>query len=244
MSKPAWLRCLVIVFMLQSCYPHKSSAPENEQPESSSHYVKKIYYQNGALHKEIAYEYGLQQGMAKEYYKSGKIFQEVMYENNMREGVARRYYESGIVSQETPYHVQKRYRRSGDLMAEVPYHEGYLCKGLKEYTVDGKLKKRYPVIEVTTIDQIKSNATYTIKLKMSDDSKGVEYFVGDLSEEKYIGMEAVRVKNVKNGIGEINISLPRGTYVNDTVNIIAKVKTSQSNYYITQRELRVSITNQ
>ncbi len=252
MNKPAWLCCIVTLFMLQSCFPYRSPDPEKDQPESpdeSGHYVKKIYYQNGALHKEIAYEHGVQQGMAKEYYKSGKVFQEVMYQNSMREGVARRYYESGILSQETPYHynqmhgVQKRYRRSGDLMAEVPYHEGNLCTGLKEYTIDGKLKQRYPVIEVTAIDQIKSKANYIIKLKMSDDSRGVEYFVGDLSEDKYIGMEAVRVTDVKNGVGEINISLPRGTYVNDTVNIIAKVKTSQSNYYITQSELKVSITN-
>jgi antitoxin component YwqK of YwqJK toxin-antitoxin module len=114
MNKPVWLRCLVIIFMLQSCFPYKSPAPEKQQ-ESPGYHVKKIYYQNGALHKEIAYAYGSQQGMAKEYYKSGKIFQEVMYENNFREGVARRYFESGVVSQETPYHlnqmhgVQKRY---------------------------------------------------------------------------------------------------------------------------------------
>ncbi|MFD1000176.1 toxin-antitoxin system YwqK family antitoxin [Ohtaekwangia kribbensis] len=248
MNKPVWLRCLVIIFMLQSCFPYKSPAPEKQQ-ESPGYHVKKIYYQNGALHKEIAYAYGSQQGMAKEYYKSGKIFQEVMYENNFREGVARRYFESGVVSQETPYHlnqmhgVQKRYRRSGDLMAEVPYYEGHLCTGLKEYTIDGKLKQRYPIIEVTTVDQIKDSATYTIRLRMSDDSKGVEYFVGDLSEGKYISMEASRVTDVKNGVGEINISLPRGSYVNEKVNIIAKVKTSQSNYYITQSELHVAIEN-
>lgn len=249
MNKPAWLCCLIISFLLQSCFPYRSPAPEKKQQESPSHYVKKTYHTNGALHKEIVYEYGIQQGVSKEYYKSGKIFQEVMYENNMREGVARRYFESGIVSQETPYHhdqmhgVQKRYRRSGDLMAEVPYYDGHLCTGLKEYTIDGKLKQRYPLIEVITIDQIKSNATYTLKLKMSDDSKGVEYFVGELSNDKYIGREAARVTDVENGIGAIKISLPRGTFVNEEVTIIAKIKTSQSNYYITQSKLHLSIEN-
>jgi hypothetical protein len=113
----------------------------------------------------------------------------------------------------------------------------------KNVTIDCKLKQRYPIIEVTTVDQIKDSATYTIRLRMSDDSKGVEYFVGDLSEGKYISMEASRVTDVKNGVGEISISLPRGSYVNEKVNIIAKVKTSQSNYYITQSELHVAIEN-
>jgi antitoxin component YwqK of YwqJK toxin-antitoxin module len=235
---------------MQSCFPYRSPAPEKKQQESSlSHHVKKTYHQNGALHKEILYEYGLQQGVSKEYYKSGKVFQEVMYENNMREGVARRYFESGVVSQETPYHfdqmhgVQKRYRRSGNLMAEVPYYEGHLCTGLKEYTIDGKLKQRYPIIEVVTVDDIRRNATYTLKLKMSDNSKGVEYFVGELTGAKYIGSEAARVTAVENGVGEIKISLPRGSFVKEEVTIIARVKTSQSNYYITQSKLNLSIEN-
>lgn len=250
MKKPvSWLCCLVVCFALQSCFPHKSTSSEAKAESAPDQYVKKTYYQNGTLHKEMTYENGVQQGVAKEYYTSGKIFQEVMYQGNLREGVARRYYESGILSQETPYHkdkmhgVQKRYRRSGDLMCEVPYHEGNQCIGLKEYTTDGKLKKRYPTIKITPVDNILLTGVYTLRLEMSDKSKGVEYFVGNLSEGKYIGNEASQVWEVMNGVAEIHYPMPPGSFLMEEVNVIAKVKTSQSNYYITQATFHLAIEN-
>jgi hypothetical protein len=246
MRKPAALfLCLLASFLLYSCFPQNSSSEGQEASKD----VRKIYYQDGTLHKEMAYKNGLQDGVSKEYYKSGKIFQEVAYKKNLRNGVAKRYFESGLLSQETPYvndkmhGVQKRYRRSGDLMTEVPYYEGNLCIGLKEYTIDGKLKQRYPTIEITPIDNILLNGTYTLKLKMSDGSKGVEYFVGRLAGNKYIGVEASRVFEVRDGVGEINFPMPRGSFIMEEVNIIARVKTSQSNYYITQNKFHLAIEN-
>lgn len=253
MIKPvAWVCCFTVFLSLQSCFPYKSSSSDSAETKaeaSPGHYVKKTYYQNGALHKEMVYENGVQQGFAKEYYKSGKIFQEVMYEGNLREGVARRYFESGVISQETPYHkdkmhgVQKRYRRSGDLMCEIPYYEGNQCIGLKEYTTDGKLKKRYPSIKITPVDNILLNGTYTLRLQMSDNSKGVEYYVGKLSEGKYIGDEANQVWEIMNGVGEVNYPMPPGSFLMEEVNVIAKVKTAQSNYYITQSTFHLAIEN-
>lgn len=250
MIKPVdWLCCLTVFLSLQSCFPYKSSSSETKAEASSSQYVKKTYYQNGALHKEMTYENGVQQGASKEYYKSGKIFQEVMYQGNLREGIAKRYFESGILSQETPYHkdkmhgVQKRYRRNGDLMCEVPYYEGNQCIGLKEYTTDGKLKKRYPSIKITPVDNILLNGTYTLKLEMSDKSKGVEYFVGKLSAGKYIGNEASQVWEIMNGVAEVNYAMPPGSFLMEEVNVIAKVKTAQSNYYITQNTFHLAIEN-
>lgn len=251
MIKPvSWLCCLIISLALQSCFPYKSSSSETKaEATPAGQYVKKTYYQNGILHKEMVYENGVQQGVSKEYYKSGKIFQEVVYKGNLREGIARRYFESGVLSQETPYHkdkihgVQKRYRRSGDLMCEVPYHEGNQCIGLKEYTTDGKLKKRYPSIKITPVDNILLNGTYTLKLQMSDESKGVEYFVGKLSEDKYIGNEAMQVWEIMNGVGEVNYAMPPGSFLMEEVNVIAKIKTAQSNYYITQSTFHLAIEN-
>jgi hypothetical protein len=78
---------------------------------------------------------------------------------------------------------------------------------------------------------------------MSDGSKGVEYFVGRLAGNKYIGVEASRVFEVRDGVGEINFPMPRGSFIMEEVNIIARVKTSQSNYYITQNKFHLAIEN-
>jgi len=209
--------------------------------------IKKFYNADGSLQKEINYENGVQKGLAKEFYNSGKPFQEVNYENNMREGVARRYYETGVLSQETPYvkdkiqGIQKKYRRSGQLMAEIPYHEDHLCIGLKEYSPDGKLKVQYPKIVITPVDNTLLNDMYILRLSLSDNSKGgVEYFLGELEDDKYINDYTERLA-VNNGVGKIEYPAPRGTFLMKQVNIIAKIKTSQGNYYITQRAYNLSI---
>ncbi|WP_333821240.1 toxin-antitoxin system YwqK family antitoxin [Ohtaekwangia sp.] len=247
MNRPAALfSCLLVLsFVLYSCFPQKSS----EASDNSNKDIRRKYYSDGTLHKEMVYKDGKQNGMAKEFFQSGKLFQEVPYQNGLREGIARRYYESGTLSQETPYHndlmhgIQKKYRRSGDLMCEIPYYKGELCVGLKEYTTDGKLKKRYPSIVITPVDDILLNEMYTLRLKMSDGSKGVEYYVGKLSEGGYIGNDARRIWEVINGEAEVNYPMPRGTFLMEEVNIIAKVKTSQSNYFITEAKFHLAIEN-
>ncbi|HEY9048594.1 MAG TPA: toxin-antitoxin system YwqK family antitoxin [Ohtaekwangia sp.] len=236
---------LVLSVALYSCFPQKSS----EASDNPNKDIRRKYYSDGTLHKEMVYKDGKQHGIAKEFFRSGKLFQEVPYENNLREGTARRYYESGKLSQETPYHndlmhgIQKKYRRSGDLMCEVPYFNGNLCVGLKEYTTDGKLKQKYPSIVITPIDNILLNETYTLQLKMSDGSKGVEFYVGELSKDGYIGTDTQRVWEVINGVAEINFPMPRGAFLMEEINIIAKVKTAQSNYFITQNKFHLAIEN-
>lgn len=212
--------------------------------------VKKVYYPDGKIHKEVTFKNGAKNGVSKEYYNNGQVFQEVNYENNLREGLAKRYFESGIVSQETPYKndemhgVQKRYRRSGQLMAEVPYHEGNVCVGLKEYTVDGKLKKRYPSIVVTPVDRIVIDGSYTLEIRLSDGTKGgVEYFEGKFTGGQYIDPGASRIWDVRDGVGRLVYRLPRGGFLMEEINIMAKMKTVQANYYITQTTYHLAAEN-
>lgn len=244
--------CLLLIFVCACGSPadtKQKKANGKETIVEGNKTIKKTYNSDGSLYKEITYENGVQKGMAKEYYNDGKVFQEVNYDNNMREGLARRYYESGVLSQETPYvkdkmhGVQKKYRRSGELMAEIPYHEDHLCLGLKEYTSDGKLKVQYPKIVITPIDNTLLKDEYVLRLSLSDNSKGgVEFFLGNLSGGKYIDDDAEKI-GVKQGVGEIKYPAPQGTFYMQRINVIAKVKTSQSNYYITQRSYNLSIEN-
>jgi hypothetical protein len=207
------------------------------------------YYPDGKIHKEIVTNNGTKTGLAREYYQNGKVFQEVNYQSNIREGIAKRYYETGKLSQETPYRndrmhgIQKKYRRSGNLAAEITYYEGHLCTGLKEYTIDGILKKRYPEIEITPINNIFRSREYILEVKMSDDSKGVQYYTGELVNGKYIREEMNTIWDTKDGIARIHFTVAPGDIRMEEVNIIAKVKTAQSNYYITQKKFRLSVEN-
>ncbi|HYG19773.1 MAG TPA: hypothetical protein VD816_12635 [Ohtaekwangia sp.] len=236
-----------LLILLSSCSPNKESST-GELPADNN--ISRTYYADGALHKEMVFKDGSKTGTSREYYRSGQVFQEVHYENNLREGVARRYYENGIVNQETPYKgdkmhgIQKKYRRSGKLMAEIPYFEGNLCKGLKEYTVNGELKKRYPEIVVTPIDRILKDGTYTLEFRMSDDSKdGVEFYEGKLTNGQYIGDDAGQIWDTQNGVGRLTYRLQRGIFVMEEISIIAKVKTVQSNYYITETNYHLAAEN-
>lgn len=239
----------IVLFVVLSCDKNsgRSSDPRDSTSTDSDN-VRRTYYEDGKIHKEMPYANGAKNGVAKEYYQNGKVFQEVTYVNNSREGVAKRYYNTGILSQETPYEndlmhgVQKRYRRGGDLMAEIPYDEGHLCIGLREYTTDGKLKFRYPEIVITPIDLILKENQYILEVKMSDDSKGVEFFVGKLEKGKYIKEEINGVTTL-DGVARIYFSVARGDMRMEEVNIIAKVKTNQSNYYITQKSFHLAVEN-
>jgi hypothetical protein len=211
--------------------------------------IRRTYYPDGKIHKEIVTNNGTKSGISKEYYKNGKVFQEVNYVANLREGIARRYFDTGVLSQETPYKndkmhgIQKKYRRSGKLMSEVPYFEGHRCIGLKEYTADGKVKVRYPSIVITPINNLRVDENYILEIRMSDDSKGVEYYTGALVDGKYIKEEMNTIFDTKNGVARIYFAIPRGDRRDEVINIIAKAKTAQSNYYITQTSYHLSVKN-
>jgi hypothetical protein len=211
--------------------------------------IRRTFYPDGKIHKEIVFNNGTKSGLSKEYYNNGQVFQQVNYVANLREGIAKRFYDTGVLSQETPYKkdlmhgIQKKYRRSGQLQSEIPYYEGHLCIGLKEYTTDGKVKVRYPEIEITPINTILKDGNFILEVKMSDDSKGVEYYTGKLVDGKYIKEEMNTVWDTKDGVARIYFSVPRGDFRMEEVNVIAKVKTAQSNYFITQKSYHLAVEN-
>ena len=112
-----------IVFMSSSC-AKRSPSEEVTADDSLSMSVpgdpkntniRRTYYPDGKIHKEIVTNNGTKSGISKEYYKNGQVFQEVNYVANLREGIARRYFDTGVLSQETPYKndrmhgIQKKY---------------------------------------------------------------------------------------------------------------------------------------
>ncbi|MBX2954671.1 MAG: toxin-antitoxin system YwqK family antitoxin [Cyclobacteriaceae bacterium] len=244
---------LMLIPLVVSCEFIGANKQATNQPESTggkTNGVVKANYPDGSLRAEIIYKDGIKHGQAKEYYKTGKLFQAIDYVNGVKHGWAKRYWENGQLYQETPYDSgkingeQKKYREDGKLSTVAPYYMDNPCTGLKEYLLDGKLKTDYPKIVITPIDNLWKENQYTLRLTMSDKSKGVEYFTGKLTDGKYIGDQASKIWNTdRNGVGELTINLPPGGFMMEELNIIAKVKTIQGNYYVTQRKHNLAIQN-
>jgi hypothetical protein len=64
-----------------------------------------------------------------------------------------------------------------------------------------------------------------------------------LTDGKCIGKEAELLGTVKKGVLTLDYLLPSGSIVMERINIIAKMKTVQGNFYILQRSYNVAAEN-
>jgi hypothetical protein len=240
---------IILLTVAVSCIPFTDNSDEKTTSKKSSKKdgVNKTFYSNGKLRSEVPIRDGKKNGTARDFYQNGKTHLEIEYVNSVKHGITRMYYENGNLYQESPYEngkingVQKKFREDGRLMAEVPYRNGEICMGLKEYLTDGSLKKNYPTIVVTPIDNILKEDRYTLRLTMSDKSKNVVFYQGNLSDNCLMdGLERVYETPVK-GVSEIIYYLMPGQFLMEQINIIAKVKTPLGNEYVTQRKYNVAI---
>lgn len=240
---------LIGVLCLAGCR-FLESKNEEVNPEDVKDGVAITKLPDGTIYTEIPMKNGKKNGRAKIYSK-GKVRQEVDYVDDVRHGEYRHYYESGVLYKVTPFvnnkehGIEKRYRKDGLLSAEIPYNNGVLCMGLQEYLLDGSPKTDYPSIVITPVDNMLLNGEYKLIITMSNGSKSVEFFNGKLEDGGCLSAD--RKSDIKRGkrpgSGEINYFLYAGDFIMEEINIIAKMKTVQGNYYITKRKYNVAIEN-
>lgn len=148
------------------------------------HGIQKRYYRHGSLYSAIAYKNGKRTGKAYTYYQAAvgvkpNVWKELMYVDNKLHGIC------------------KRYHKDGTLQAVYEYKNGNPAIGLKEYKPSGVLIKQ-PEIIVSTLQ---TGRGLYISAQLSDNNKKVDYYIGELSEYKYLpkGLKGLQVKN---GMGE------------------------------------------
>jgi len=244
---------IVLLLVSVSCEQKKASKPVTEnkkKKEAIVNGVQKSTYSDGKVRTEIPYKDSKKHGQAKEYYQSGKVFQAIDYANGHKHGYARRYHEAGGLYQETPYDsgeihgVQMKYRQDGKVASEMRYNHGNPCVGLKEYTTSGKLKEKYPSIVIKAEDNILKESTYSLIISMSDKVKSVEYFDGRLTDGKCLGDLAKPICCAdRYGVLEMHFPVYPGQFLMKELNIIAKVRTTQDNYYLVQRKYNLAVEN-
>lgn len=244
----------IALFLLIFIFSCSHTSEKKEKTVSSKNTkektgVNKIYYEDGTLRAEIPMVDGKRNGVARDFYSSGKPRLEVQYKEGVKHGLTKMYYENGTLYEENAFEmgvkqgVQKKYRQDGKLLAETKYHLGEPCAGLKEYLKDGSVKKKYPTIEITPVDNILKTDNYTLRLSMSDKSKNVTFYEGRL-DGNCIGENVEQIRDTPSkGIGQIKYHVPHGMVIMEQLIIIAKVKTLQGNYYITSRPYNVAIEN-
>lgn len=245
-----YLSLLPVVLLLAGCTLKFETRQETKAtPAPMADGIVTDRYANGKVRSEIPMKGGKKNGRAKQYYENGKLSLEIDYVDNKRHGELKRYYETGTLYKEAQYAndkqtcIEKEYRSDGKLASEMPYNDDSPCMGLKEYLTDGSPRKKFPGIVIKPINNLLKSDEYILEVSMSDGSKNVEYYEGILTDgciDRY--MEKLR-SGTRKGVGEIRYQIRRGGFLMEKVNIVAKVKTLQGNYYITQKEYNVAIEN-
>lgn len=210
----------------------KTSKPPSEDSKFTGIY--KSYHTDGYLYSEIKFENGLKHGLSKRYYPDGKMHSEIYYKNGKKVGLSKWFYTSGEVYRVTPYKngkidgIQKKFFRDGTLQAEIPYENGNRKIGLKEYDKYGDLLKSYPKIVFTAYDNTQTNRMYLLKCSLSNKSRKVKFYLGELNDSIFI----VDEKNyllTENGSAEIKFIQKPGSTGNRVVRVIAVYNTRSGN---------------
>jgi hypothetical protein len=237
---------IAIISLIIFSFGCSTGKKENQENDG----LVKHYDKNGKLIQEAHYKDGKLNGLLTDYYiQNGKVLQEVHYLNNFKHGIAKKFYEDGTLSRVTPYDsgvingVEYKYRKDGKLISEQTFYKGKPCIGLVEYLPDGSLKTKYPQIVITPVDELLRRNRYVLRIHMSDDTKAVKYYVGKLTDGKYIGKDTEQQSDVKGGVLTIEYYVPEQHFVMEQLNIIAVVKTFHNNDYITQVSYNVSAEN-
>ncbi len=229
-------------FLLFSCnnQPVKKAEPENAVPDGISIITKPYENAPKAIEYEIPVVKGtnIRHGIQKRYYQHGSLYSEIPYVAGKRNGVAYTYYPvvgsaEPIVWKEQPYTddklegICKRYHRDGKLQAEYEYKNGLPATGLKEFYQSGNPVKQPTLI----LDKVKVTNSYYVTARLSDDTKKVDFYIGDLVEDKYFP-EHLKALQVVDGKGEILIPL-----TTEKITITAVKFTDYQNRYIVSKSI-------
>lgn len=185
-----------------------------------------IFFDDGKTVKSIVYyNMGKKEGSAKTFYSDGSLYKDYNYKNDELDG------------------KQIKYRQNGKIRSIAYYRNGEPNNKLEEYLTNGKPKKKYPKILVETMDKTLLTGEYIVKIQMSDKTKNVTYYLGKLDKDGFISEDAIYMGQRSNGILELKYTVMPGQYLVEKLDIIAKVKTFQRNYYITTKTYNVAFEN-
>lgn len=237
------------VRMVREYYPDGRLKSETEALGKLRHGEAREYRRDGTLEVLINYQNNRKHGPAMSFYPDGKTVKtDIPYQNGYKHGEAKWYYRDGKIYRRTPY-VRGRiegtrvvYYENGNVQAEIPYRKGQPGIGLKEYTLKGDPKTLNVEIVFREKDRISLDNTFQVIISLSDGSRGAEFFRGKLTEGIYWNDQLTAIPT-ENGTGVLEFYISRGNFRMETLNIVARDKTSLNNPLILQRAYHLAIEN-
>ncbi len=173
-------------------------------------------------------------GIKKRFYEHGSVYSETPYIKGKRNGISYTFYQAyddkkPVVWKEQPFidgvlsGTCRRFHRNGQLQSEYQYSNGLPAIGIKVWKDSGK-EVELPKLIVTKKE---TNGLIFINVRISNNTKKVKYFTGNLIKGKYFP------KNMKSilendGVGEL---LVHGNSNQKSVTIVAALKTPYRNTY-------------
>ena len=224
-----------------------NSKKENKTSDNESVVIKSYYEKSKALKSEITVKNKKKNGPAKKYYPTGELHTLVNYVDNVKVGETVWYYKNGQPYRVTPYvngkidGIRKIYYENGKLQAEIPYKNGELVEGTKEYNSKGKLISDKTKIIFETVDLMKFESKYILKMKLSKKARSVEF----MQEETSIAGTKILlpVKTNVSGTGKIEYTMPPGSFKMSILKIYAKYTTKLGNPVLISSSYNLAIEN-
>lgn len=223
----------------------KNSGSGNETTSASDtgYTGIKHYMSGGHVAMETTFKNGVKEGLTKTFYASGRLRGTMWYENGLKEDSAKWFFEEGQLFRITPYMrdtidgIQKQFFRNGKLKARIGYKKGFRTFEFEEFDMQGKKVGGYPDLIETAIDEYNSNGTYTISLKLSDNSTKVKFFRGDFGKGVFDTTTSIKINTI-NGVGNLKLK-KAGTPQSGSVDILAAIITFYGNNYLVHKKIEL-----
>ena len=237
------------VRVVKEFHPNGRLKSETQAVGNLRHGISREYRSDGTLENEIRYDQNRKHGLARNFYSDGKtVNTEINYENGYKQGESKWYYPGGEIYRVTTYKnnmiegLRRYYYENGNIQAEIPYHADQPGTGLREYAQDGSPREFRGEIRVREEDRISLDNQYALILTISDGTRNVEFFTGNLTDGKYWNEELAPVPT-DSGVGRIEMGIPKGTFKMETLNLVARIETNLGHTRILQREYYLAVEN-
>ena len=103
--------------------------------------------------------------------------------------------------------------------------------------------KSYDVrILIKEIDRISMDKTFTLVISLSDGSRSVKFYQGKLTDGAYWNDQLAPIPT-ESGVGRLQFYISKGTFKMETLNIVARDKSSLDHDHILQKPYNLAVEN-
>jgi hypothetical protein len=248
----------LIAILVSSCTGHTDLAEEywpdgtikseTQMKNGMRNGYSKTYDERGRLKSTAEFVDDQYQGWMINYNpENGKITAKAYYENDTQNGPLTLYYRTGELYREEYYvkgrvdSIVKTYWADGNLQAEVDFDMGAPAVGLKEFDQNGNSIQQ-PHIVIEEINQLALLNTFKLRIYLSDHNTDVDFYQGDLIDNKYFNKYAVKIRD-KDGVAMLQYNILRHHTLTKHIGIIARARTARGNTLLLYKSYNLAISN-